>query len=212
LDKSPFPRGAASLHLPTPARLEQNLSITSSYSRVQLLAGMSDPYQPFSYPGSPPLYYTWDSGPGADPSTSGLPWPSQQIEYLQASNLNAESLATTDEVYLQPDPLDVPVEFTRQASGLSIMEPDSVLRESGRTYHKDGKYLLPNDGVSCLLLLVNVPNRSSYREGGARPARLPARRVQETPGRQAIAGPGSAGAGARTRHCHRDGYMGHRVR
>lgn len=38
----------------------------------------------------------------------------------------------------------------RTAGGTSVIEPDSILGESGRLYHgyKDGKYLLPNDAVS----------------------------------------------------------------
>lgn len=37
----------------------------------------------------------------------------------------------------------------RQPGGTSVVEPESVLGESGRLYHgyKDGKYLLPNDAV-----------------------------------------------------------------
>lgn len=38
----------------------------------------------------------------------------------------------------------------RNPGGTSVVEPDSILGESGRLYHgyKDGKYLLPNDAVS----------------------------------------------------------------
>lgn len=38
----------------------------------------------------------------------------------------------------------------RNPGGTSIVEPDSVLGESGRLYHgyKEGSYLLPNDAVS----------------------------------------------------------------
>ncbi|KAK9801432.1 putative S-adenosyl-L-methionine-dependent methyltransferase [Seiridium cardinale] len=37
----------------------------------------------------------------------------------------------------------------RQPGGTSVVEPDSILGESGRLYHgyKDGKYLLPNDAA-----------------------------------------------------------------
>lgn len=40
-------------------------------------------------------------------------------------------------------------ELVRVPSGASIVEPESVLGESGRSYHgyKEGKYLLPNDAV-----------------------------------------------------------------
>lgn len=39
--------------------------------------------------------------------------------------------------------------LNRQPAGTSVVEPDSVLGESGRLYHgyKEGKYLLPNDAV-----------------------------------------------------------------
>lgn len=38
----------------------------------------------------------------------------------------------------------------RTPDGTSVIDPDSVLDESGRLYHgyRDGKYLLPNDAVS----------------------------------------------------------------
>jgi hypothetical protein len=44
----------------------------------------------------------------------------------------------------------IPEEFTRQPSGSSVVEPDSVIGESGRLYHgyKEGKYFMPNDAVS----------------------------------------------------------------
>lgn len=37
----------------------------------------------------------------------------------------------------------------RTPDGMSVIDPDSILDESGRLYHgyKDGKYLLPNDAV-----------------------------------------------------------------
>lgn len=40
--------------------------------------------------------------------------------------------------------------LSRKPEGTSVIEPDSVLGESGRLYHgyKDGKYFLPNDAVS----------------------------------------------------------------
>jgi hypothetical protein len=43
----------------------------------------------------------------------------------------------------------VPAEFTRTPTGSSVYDPESILGESGRTYHgyKDGKYFLPNDAV-----------------------------------------------------------------
>ncbi|KAK7923790.1 hypothetical protein PG985_007861 [Apiospora marii] len=48
-----------------------------------------------------------------------------------------------------PSPEDFPLfdEFTRTSSGASVVEPDSVAWENGRTYHgyKEGKYHLPND-------------------------------------------------------------------
>jgi hypothetical protein len=40
----------------------------------------------------------------------------------------------------------------RKSAGTSVVEPDSVLGESGRLYHgyKEGRYFLPNDAVSTL--------------------------------------------------------------
>lgn len=41
--------------------------------------------------------------------------------------------------------------------GTSVVDPDSILDESGRLYHgyKDGKYLLPNDAVSGYLVGIH---------------------------------------------------------
>jgi hypothetical protein len=42
----------------------------------------------------------------------------------------------------------------RKSAGSSVVEPDSVLGESGRLYHgyKEGRYFLPNDAVSTTWL------------------------------------------------------------
>lgn len=49
--------------------------------------------------------------------------------------------------------IDVPVDwenFNRVPSGSSIIDVNSVIDESGRSFHgyKEGKYFLPNDAVS----------------------------------------------------------------
>lgn len=41
----------------------------------------------------------------------------------------------------------LPDDLTRVPTEYSVIEPDSIQAENGRTYHKDLKYLLPNDGV-----------------------------------------------------------------
>jgi hypothetical protein len=43
----------------------------------------------------------------------------------------------------------IPAEFTRIQTGESILDSSAVWYENGRSYHsyKEGKYLLPNDGV-----------------------------------------------------------------
>jgi hypothetical protein len=45
----------------------------------------------------------------------------------------------------------IPEELFRVPTGSTIAEPESVVGLSGRTYHgyKEGRYMLPNDGVSC---------------------------------------------------------------
>jgi hypothetical protein len=58
----------------------------------------------------------------------------------------------------------IPEDFYRQPTGSTVAEPESVLGSSGRTYHgfKEGKYFMPNDGVSHYDLgisrrIANVP-------------------------------------------------------
>ncbi|KAK8030227.1 S-adenosyl-L-methionine-dependent methyltransferase [Apiospora rasikravindrae] len=43
----------------------------------------------------------------------------------------------------------LPAEWYRESSGSSVVEPDSVTEDNGRTYHgyKEGKYFLPNDAA-----------------------------------------------------------------
>jgi hypothetical protein len=55
----------------------------------------------------------------------------------------------------------IPEDFSRQPTGSTVAEPESVLGRSGRTYHgfKEGKYFMPNDGVSiqCRCTLMSGP-------------------------------------------------------
>lgn len=71
-------------------------------------------------------------------------------------NVNGSQGPSTSAVPGPPEPQLNPFvphfideEVIREPTGTSIVEPDSVLGESGRTYHgyKEGKYLLPNDEV-----------------------------------------------------------------
>lgn len=49
------------------------------------------------------------------------------------------------------DYFPLPPELSRTPTGSTVVEPDSVMDDSGRTFagYKQGKYLLPNDAVSC---------------------------------------------------------------
>lgn len=46
-------------------------------------------------------------------------------------------------------PVFIDEELMRTPTGASVVEPESVVGESGRSYHgyKEGRYLLPNDAV-----------------------------------------------------------------
>ncbi|KAK7968617.1 S-adenosyl-L-methionine-dependent methyltransferase [Apiospora saccharicola] len=61
--------------------------------------------------------------------------------------LATSSLPSVKPVSMIPEDFPLFDEFARASSGASVVEPDSVAWENGRTYHgyKEGKYHLPND-------------------------------------------------------------------
>lgn len=98
----------------------------------------------------------------ADQAASGIPpTPSeQQTQWVaQVSGIENEGAglpftssqppisSMTFEEFIERYPL--PGEFTRKPTGESLIEPDSVFDESGRSYHgyRQGKYFLPNDAA-----------------------------------------------------------------
>ncbi|KAK6858425.1 S-adenosyl-L-methionine-dependent methyltransferase [Apiospora arundinis] len=52
-------------------------------------------------------------------------------------------------VHSQPTSILMPAEVPREPTGSTIVEPDSVFDDSGRSFHgyKEGKYFLPNDAA-----------------------------------------------------------------
>lgn len=70
-------------------------------------------------------------------------------EILLQYNRDSDNLQPSKPLPIDPEHW-VPEEFYRQPTGATVAEPESVLGTSGRTYHgfKQGKYFLPNDGVS----------------------------------------------------------------
>ncbi|KAI1865512.1 uncharacterized protein JN550_008269 [Neoarthrinium moseri] len=60
------------------------------------------------------------------------------------------AFAAQSSKYGEVDPIYwVPEEFTRSSTGLSVVDSDSILGDSGRTYngYREGKYFLPNDAA-----------------------------------------------------------------
>lgn len=77
--------------------------------------------------------------------------PTVDSSLLRYTSTNSSSRQTLHEY---PDSTGHDNDLNKQASrrtpeGKSVIDPDSVLGDSGRWYHgyKDGKYLLPNDSV-----------------------------------------------------------------
>lgn len=77
--------------------------------------------------------------------------------------LEKRSLPSVKPVPRIPEDLPLFDEFTRTSSGASVVEPDSVAWENGRTYHgyKEGKYHLPNDAVCFWPQRHDGPNLAS---------------------------------------------------
>lgn len=67
----------------------------------------------------------------------------------------------------------MPAEWQRESSGASVVEPNSVVEDNGRTYHgyKEGKYYLPNDAVSIHQRSKAICSGSSKYTGRTRPPR-----------------------------------------
>lgn len=112
------------------------------------------------------------------PHPSSLMFPSQLLQSQHAaeppSHLSTEDIPVADPMYSPFQPTDADGQYMsaytpdrnfavvandlinatlgRVPDGHSVIEPDSVLDESGRLYHgyKSGKYFLPNDAVRRL--------------------------------------------------------------
>lgn len=87
--------------------------------------------------------------------------------------------------------IPVPSEFLRLPSGSSVIDPDSVLGESGRYYHgyKDGKYFLPNDEVSSTHLIVHSDSHLICVQGRARSFGSSTQGVHTTVGWETVSRP-----------------------
>lgn len=86
--------------------------------------------------------------------------------FYQRSDLVSPVALSPSQSGLPPEAW-VPGEWHRESSGASVVEPNSVTEENGRTYHgyKQGKYFGPNDGVSKPDLIWNRTRGSvAYRE------------------------------------------------
>lgn len=127
--------------------------ISSHDAGLRTPRSMSDWYPQGSYPSEvlrsyrPPAYLLTEHMPAADPSSfTGI------HEYLDGSVRNSDR---DPNFALKANEL-INQMLGRTLSGSSVIEPDSVLDDSGRLYHgyKDGKYYLPNDAVSSLFVRI----------------------------------------------------------
>lgn len=86
--------------------------------------------------------------PKTEPSPTEEPggFPSQ---LLQGSDRHGQPRHSHDIAYSHSASGDIPAEFTRVQTGESVLDSSAVWYDNGRSYHsyKEGKYLLPNDGV-----------------------------------------------------------------
>lgn len=66
------------------------------------------------------------------------------------SDRHSMASSTSGSVSSQPTSILMPAGVPREPTGSTIVEPDSVFDDSGRSFHgyKEGKYFLPNDAVS----------------------------------------------------------------
>lgn len=103
------------------------------------MTSSSQPVQP-SPMELPPSYSHDEELPLADPSLESLP-DSMFLPYVPSARLSFAEHADDK----------INAALNRTPVGTSVVDPDSVLGESGRLYHgyKEGKYFLPNDAVSC---------------------------------------------------------------
>lgn len=113
------------------------------YPQVPLPSELSEAYQP-------PSYLFTEHMPTADPSS----FSGQPAEY---PNMQSKTSSESDFDFATKANQMINQMLGRTPGGTSVVEPDSVLDESGRLYHgyKDGKYYLPNDAV-CILFQKSV--------------------------------------------------------
>jgi hypothetical protein len=92
---------------------------------------------------APSHIYT-ENVPTADPTL-----PSSGAWELEVPLQQASSASGSEPSFAEQANAPINASLSRTADGRSVIEPDSVLGESGRLYHgyKEGKYLLPNDAV-----------------------------------------------------------------
>jgi hypothetical protein len=109
----------------------------------------------------PASYSVGGELPLADPNLESLP-DSMLLPYGPSAGLSFAEQANDM----------VNAALNRAPGGTSVVDPESVLGDSGRLYHgfKEGKYFLPNDAVSHHMLYSIEPFSPNLLPlGGARP-------------------------------------------
>lgn len=71
-------------------------------------------------------------------------------EHFNRHSIASSSTSGGSSIHSQPTSILMLAEVPREPTGSTIVEPDSVFDDSGRSFHgyKEGKYFLPNDAVS----------------------------------------------------------------
>ncbi|KAK8029887.1 hypothetical protein PG993_011178 [Apiospora rasikravindrae] len=67
----------------------------------------------------------------------------------RSKDRHSMSSSHSGSIHSQPTSILMPAEVPREPTGSTIIEPDSVFDDSGRSFHgyKEGKYFLPNDAA-----------------------------------------------------------------
>ncbi|KAK7911933.1 hypothetical protein PG985_014414 [Apiospora marii] len=94
------------------------------------------------------------SPPGAATIAPGRP-DGGDVRDRERSNRHSMASSTSGSgsgsgsIHSQPTSILMPAEVPREPTGSTIVEPDSVFDDSGRSFHgyKEGKYFLPNDAA-----------------------------------------------------------------
>lgn len=147
---------------PTQEELDEDAKVHAP-SAGSLPEGPGSPGSPGS-PRNEDLDSAMPDAPSHDPFPSHLMHSNQSMQsapfHLATETLPSDAGSSGSEGALSQHATPQP-NFARRANelinaslgrtpdGMSVIDPDSVLDESGRLYHgyKDGKYFLPNDAV-----------------------------------------------------------------